>query len=211
MRQRMTATRDTSMSCRRLAPVSTAEGLPEGRDLANGYFCEPTVAEAPLDHRLWSHEMFVPIVMIARVPDKETGLRLANDTNLGLTAGFYGNEEETDWFLDNIEAGVVYTNRPQGATTGAWPGYQRFGRLEGVRQYRQRLCLAVLSVSLPERTVADYCELAAGDRSQRCKMAPQVCVGASRPGTGHFRFALKDGSRSSTRRWDTRGSVTLTS
>ena len=24
-------------------------------------------------------------------------------------------------------AGVVYVNRPQGATTGAWPGYQPFG------------------------------------------------------------------------------------
>ena len=69
--------------------------------------------------------------MIARIPDKETGLALANDTPLGLTAGFYGNPEETAWFLDNIEAGVVYTNRPQGATTGAWPGYQRFGGWKG--------------------------------------------------------------------------------
>jgi len=100
-------------------------------EMAKGYYCAPTVAEAPLDHRLWRHEMFVPIVMIARVRDKETGLALANDTNLGLTAGFYGNEDETRWFLDNIEAGVVYTNRPQGATTGAWPGYQRFGGWKG--------------------------------------------------------------------------------
>ncbi|MDH3439210.1 MAG: aldehyde dehydrogenase family protein [Gammaproteobacteria bacterium] len=104
--------------------------LTEG-ELSRGFFCSPTVVEAPLDHPLWRHEMFVPIVMIARVPDKETGLELANDTTLGLTAGFYGDKEETDWFLDNIEAGVVYTNRPQGATTGAWPGYQRFGGWKG--------------------------------------------------------------------------------
>ncbi len=100
-------------------------------ELSKGYYCAPTVAEAPLDHRLWRHEMFVPIVMIARVPDKETGIELANDTNLGLTAGFYGSEDETRWFLENIEAGVVYSNRPQGATTGAWPGYQRFGGWKG--------------------------------------------------------------------------------
>jgi acyl-CoA reductase-like NAD-dependent aldehyde dehydrogenase len=100
-------------------------------EMEKGYYCAPTVAEISLDHRLWQHEMFVPIVMVARVPDKETGLALANDTDLGLTAGFYGNEEETRWFLDNIEAGVVYTNRPQGATTGAWPGYQRFGGWKG--------------------------------------------------------------------------------
>lgn len=113
------------------ATLHTGGGALTDGDLAKGWYCAPTVAEAPLDHRLWRHEMFVPIVMIARVPDKETGLALANDTDLGLTAGFYGNEQETRWFLDQIEAGVVYTNRPQGATTGAWPGYQRFGGWKG--------------------------------------------------------------------------------
>lgn len=112
------------------AIVSGAGILTEG-DLSRGYFCSPTVAEAPLDHPLWQQEMFVPIVMMARVPDKETGVQLANDSALGLTAGFYGNKQETDWFLDHIEAGVVYTNRPHGATTGAWPGYQRFGGWKG--------------------------------------------------------------------------------
>lgn len=100
-------------------------------DLQSGYFCAPTLAEASLDHALWQHEMFLPIVMLARVPDKETGMQLTNDTDLGLTAGFYGNEEETDWFFDNIEVGVTYANRPQGATTGAWPGYQPFGGWKG--------------------------------------------------------------------------------
>ncbi len=104
--------------------------LTEG-ELAQGYYCAPTVAEASLDHRLWRHEMFAPIVMIARVPDKEMGMQLTNDTDLGLTAGFYGDDEETAWFFDNVEAGVTYANRPQGATTGAWPGYQPFGGWKG--------------------------------------------------------------------------------
>ena len=110
--------------------ISGAKVLAEG-ELGKGYFCAPTVAEAALDHPLWRREMFVPIVMIARVPDKETAMALANDTQLGLTAGFYGNEEETEWFFENIEAGVTYANRPQGATTGAWPGYQPFGGWKG--------------------------------------------------------------------------------
>jgi 1-pyrroline-5-carboxylate dehydrogenase len=110
--------------------IRGAATLSDG-ELSKGYFCAPTIAEAPLDHRLWRHEMFAPIVMLARVADKETGMRLANDTNLGLTAGFYGNAEETEWFFDNIEAGVTYANRPQGATTGAWPGYQPFGGWKG--------------------------------------------------------------------------------
>ncbi len=100
-------------------------------ELKNGYYCAPTLAEASLGHPLWQQEMFVPIVMLARVPDKETGMQLANNTTLGLTAGFYGDAAETNWFFDNIEAGVTYANRPQGATTGAWPGYQPFGGWKG--------------------------------------------------------------------------------
>ena len=30
-----------------------------------------------------------------------------------------------------IEAGVIYVNRPQGATTGAWPGFQAFAGWKG--------------------------------------------------------------------------------
>jgi 1-pyrroline-5-carboxylate dehydrogenase len=45
----------------------------------------------------------------------------------GLTSGFFGSEEEIPWFFDGIQAGVAYANRPQGATTGAWPGFQPFG------------------------------------------------------------------------------------
>jgi 1-pyrroline-5-carboxylate dehydrogenase len=104
--------------------------LAEG-PLANGYFCAPTLAEAPLSHPLWQTEMFLPIAMIARVPDLETAMSQANATSLGLTAGFYGAPSEVQWFFDHIEAGVTYANRPQGATTGAWPGYQPFGGWKG--------------------------------------------------------------------------------
>ncbi|MDX1403908.1 MAG: aldehyde dehydrogenase family protein [Woeseiaceae bacterium] len=110
--------------------ISGGEVLTDG-ELANGYFCAPTVVEAPLEHPLWHEEMFLPIVMLARIPDKETGMRLTNDSPLGLTAGFYGDAKETQWFFDNVEAGVTYANRPQGATTGAWPGYQPFGGWKG--------------------------------------------------------------------------------
>jgi 1-pyrroline-5-carboxylate dehydrogenase len=99
--------------------------------LANGYFCAPTFAELPLNHRLWKHEMFLPICTLAKFRELDEAMRLANDVDYGLTAGFYGAPDETDWFFDHIEAGVTYTNRPQGATTGAWPGFQPFGGWKG--------------------------------------------------------------------------------
>jgi 1-pyrroline-5-carboxylate dehydrogenase len=100
-------------------------------ELSHGYFVAPTLAEAPATHPLFAEEMFVPIAMLCRVKDRKEAVRLANDSNLGLTAGCYGDEEDVAYFLDNIEAGVTYVNRPQGATTGAWPGYQPFGGWKG--------------------------------------------------------------------------------
>ena len=104
--------------------------LTEG-SLSDGYFCDPTLAELPLDHRLWKQEMFLPISTVASVSNLDQGMRIANEVDYGLTAGFYGSEEEAEWFYENIEAGVTYVNRPQGATTGAWPGYQPFGGWKG--------------------------------------------------------------------------------
>jgi 1-pyrroline-5-carboxylate dehydrogenase len=103
-----------------------------GEDYNHGYFCAPTlVGNLPLDHRLWKMEMFLPISTLAKVNSLEQAMIHANDVSYGLTAGFYGSPEEIDWFYDNIEAGVTYANRPQGATTGAWPGYQPFGGWKG--------------------------------------------------------------------------------
>lgn len=101
-------------------------------EYAKGYFCQPTlVADLPLTHRLWKHEMFLPITTLARVNSLDEAMQHANDVNYGLTAGFFGSKEETRWFFDKIEAGVTYANRPQGATTGAWPGFQPFGGWKG--------------------------------------------------------------------------------
>ena len=97
-----------------------------------GYFCEPTfVTDLPFEHRLWQYEMFLPITTIGKVSNLDEAMKIANNVNYGLTAGFYGSLAETDWFFDKIEAGVTYANRPQGATTGAWPGFQPFGGWKG--------------------------------------------------------------------------------
>ena len=100
--------------------------------LAKGYFCAPTyVVDLPVSHRLWKTEMFLPITTITRVNDLNEAMNLANDVSYGLTAGFYGSLDEAEIFFDKTEAGVNYVNRPQGATTGAWPGFQPFGGWKG--------------------------------------------------------------------------------
>jgi 1-pyrroline-5-carboxylate dehydrogenase len=110
--------------------VSGGERLDHG-DLAHGHYCAPTVARAPLGDALWRSELFLPLVLVAPVDSPEEALAHANASEYGLTAGFYGSDEEAERWLAQIEAGVCYVNRGQGATTGAWPGYQPFGGWKG--------------------------------------------------------------------------------
>jgi 1-pyrroline-5-carboxylate dehydrogenase len=111
--------------------VTGGERITEG-ELARGNFVKPTVAEAPLDSWLWREELFVPFVTVGPVDSLDEGLKLANDTEYGLTAGFYSEDEaEQREFLDRIQAGVIYVNRRAGSTTGAWPGVQPFGGWKG--------------------------------------------------------------------------------
>jgi len=99
----------------------------------NGYYAAPTIVDnLPEDHPLWKQEMFLPIVTIAPFEHLNDAMSRANDVEYGLTAGFFSqDDDEVQWWLDNIEAGVLYVNRSSGATTGAWPGYQSFGGWKG--------------------------------------------------------------------------------
>jgi acyl-CoA reductase-like NAD-dependent aldehyde dehydrogenase len=110
--------------------LAGGEQLRDG-ELEHGFYCAPTLAESPGSHPLWNQEMFCPIVMLRRVADRDQAMLLANRSEFGLTAGFYGAADEIDWFFGNIEAGVTYANRSLGATTGAWPGYQAFAGWKG--------------------------------------------------------------------------------
>jgi acyl-CoA reductase-like NAD-dependent aldehyde dehydrogenase len=101
--------------------------LTEGA-LARGHFVAPTIGHMEnFDHLLWRQELFLPFVLVGEVGSLDEAITRANGSDYGLTAGFYGAADEIPTFLDRIEAGVTYVNRPQGATTGAWPGYQPFG------------------------------------------------------------------------------------
>jgi 1-pyrroline-5-carboxylate dehydrogenase len=109
--------------------VLTGGSVRKEGDLKHGYYVEPTiVAGLPKKHRLFREEMFVPILCVADYDKFDDAVKLANDSDYGLTAGiFSGNSEEVQRFLDSIEAGVVYVNRQASATTGAMVGCQPFG------------------------------------------------------------------------------------
>lgn len=111
--------------------LTGGETITDG-DMALGFFVQPTVVDAPLESWIWNEELFVPLVAVTRVGSLDEGLALANDTDFGLTAGLFSNDDdEIDTWFSRIEAGVTYVNRAAGATTGAWPDIQSFGGWKG--------------------------------------------------------------------------------
>jgi 1-pyrroline-5-carboxylate dehydrogenase len=94
-----------------------------------GCYVRPTVMSGlRREHRLFREELFVPFLLVEPVASFEEGLREANQTEYGLTAGIFSEDEnEIQRFFDSMQFGVCYANRRGGATTGAWPGVQSFG------------------------------------------------------------------------------------
>lgn len=70
-------------------------------------------------------ELFGPVLSVLEAESVEHGVRLANDTQYGLTAGFHGlDEREQAYFIETMQAGNLYVNR---TITGAIVGRQPFG------------------------------------------------------------------------------------
>lgn len=99
-----------------------------GKLSREGNFYAPIiVADLPKGHVLTREELFAPFLTVTRVSNLEEAIQEANASQYGLSAGiFTALTSEADQFFDDIEAGVLYTNRASGATTGAWPGMQSF-------------------------------------------------------------------------------------
>jgi 1-pyrroline-5-carboxylate dehydrogenase len=112
--------------------VLTGGNILTNGDLSRGHFVEPTIVTAPLDSWIWSEELFMPLVAVTKISDLDEGLALSNDTEFGLTAGLFSNDDtEIEKWFSGIQAGVTYVNRAAGATTGAWPDIQSFGGWKG--------------------------------------------------------------------------------
>lgn len=101
-------------------------------ELGKGFFVEPAIVELDKSHKLFQEELFLPFLVVAGVNSFDEAMQRANDSEYGLCAGIYAREQkEVDAFFNNIQAGVTYSNRRAGATTGAWPGINSFGGWKG--------------------------------------------------------------------------------
>lgn len=83
----------------------------------NGYFVAPTVLEGTMAMRSCREEVFGPVTTILRSDSLEEAVRLANDTDLGLTAAiFSADDADIDYATRNLRAGLIKINA---ANTGS--------------------------------------------------------------------------------------------
>ncbi len=77
-----------------------------------GYYVSPTLVVNPdASLRLTREEVFGPVVNLVRVADDEEALRLANDTEYGLTASVWTqNISKALEYTDRLQAGTVWVN-----------------------------------------------------------------------------------------------------
>ncbi|HEX3107751.1 MAG TPA: L-glutamate gamma-semialdehyde dehydrogenase, partial [Thermoanaerobaculia bacterium] len=108
-------------------------GKSEGRLVAGGnvrddegYFIEPTViADVDPKATISQEEIFGPVLAVSKAKDFDDALRIANDTQYGLTgAVFTDNEEKLERAREEFFVGNLYLNRK---CTGALVGVHPFG------------------------------------------------------------------------------------
>ena len=100
----------------------------EQGDYKHGYYVKPTIiTKLPRDHKLVKEELFLPVLCVDEFENFDDAIKLANDTEYGLTAGIFSeNKEELAKFFEKIQAGTIYANRGASATTGALVQSQPF-------------------------------------------------------------------------------------
>jgi 1-pyrroline-5-carboxylate dehydrogenase len=116
-----------------LAAIET--GLKEGQLIVGGhalttvdggFFLEPTIfSEIPPNGVLAQEEIFGPVLALIKVADFEEGLRVANNTEYGLTGSIYTSDRERlNRARHEFHVGNLYLNRK---CTGAMVGAHPFG------------------------------------------------------------------------------------
>lgn len=94
------------------AKVECGGRIPEGMD--TGWFYEPTIlTNCTADMAIQNQEVFGPAVSIVRVPDFDTAIAMANDSEFGLGASVFTTDlAEAHEAHERLEAGMVWVNNP---------------------------------------------------------------------------------------------------
>ncbi|MDX6559605.1 MAG: 1-pyrroline-5-carboxylate dehydrogenase [Blastocatellia bacterium] len=140
-----------------------------GADGEQGFFVEPTViADVKAGATIEQEEIFGPVLAVIRATDYDDALRIANDTQFGLTGAVYSTDEaKLARARREFHVGNLYLNRK---CTGAFVGVHPFGGFNmsgtdskaGGREYLLLFMQAKLSSAKIGATKSKNAEAGAG-------------------------------------------------
>ena len=106
--------------------VTGGPGRPDGRNA--GYYIKPTVlAGVTPEMRIWREETFGPVATITSYGDADEAVRLANDTDYGLSATISGDPAAASKVAPKLRAGLVSINSWAGGGGTPFGGYKQSG------------------------------------------------------------------------------------
>lgn len=101
-------------------------GRPDG--VETGYFVKPTLFSGVTNQMtIAREEIFGPVVTIIPYKDEEDAVRIANDTDYGLSAVIFGSGEAVKRVAPRLRAGMVYVNGGQPDPDLPFGGYKQSG------------------------------------------------------------------------------------
>jgi alpha-ketoglutaric semialdehyde dehydrogenase len=106
------------------ATVLTGGSRPADQALRYGCYVTPTIIAVDPKHALWRDEVFGPVISVTEADGFDEAVRLANDTQYGLSAAVFTHDLGlAHRFIDLAEAGQVSVNLP----TSGWDVHHPFG------------------------------------------------------------------------------------
>ncbi|MHA3050558.1 aldehyde dehydrogenase family protein [Acinetobacter sp. ANC 4639] len=98
--------------------------------LPKGYYVEPTIfVDVPLEHPLWTDEIFGPVVAIRAFQHEQEAIQLANNSIFGLAGAVMSKDlARCQRVARKLRAGIIWINCSQPTFTEApWGGYKQSG------------------------------------------------------------------------------------
>jgi len=93
------------------AKVALGGGSPSGPGFDKGYWIEPTIlVDVTNDMRVAREEVFGPVLVVLTYDSVDEAIKIANDTNYGLSAGVWGSEDQALEVARRLESGMVWVN-----------------------------------------------------------------------------------------------------
>jgi len=106
--------------------IAGAEGRPA--DLPDGYFVSPAVVEATHDMPVSREEIFGPVLVVTPYDQEEEAIRLANDSDFGLSGYVYGpTVARARSVARKLRTGMVHLNGADVDFLAPFGGYKRSG------------------------------------------------------------------------------------